>query len=98
MSENASSLHHYYFRVKKVCSQNGLGSSNKSEVVDQKNPQMKRIYNVEQVLAECGILASFSVIQKYKWNHRDHCPLWVVAQRVIKVAGLFFEITGKSKY
>jgi hypothetical protein len=58
---------------------------------------MKGIYNVEQVLAECCVLASFSVIQKYKRNYREHCPLAVVAQIGIKVAGICFEIIKKSK-
>ena len=59
---------------------------------------MKGIYNVEQVLAECGVLASFSVIQKHKWNHRYHCPFVVEAQVGIKLAGLGCEIIGEFMY
>ena len=75
-----------------------LSLYNKLEMQGQNDPQMNGIYNVEQVLAGCCVLASFSVIQKYKWNHRNHCPLAVHAQIVIKVAGLGCEIIVKSKY
>ena len=65
-----------------------LSLYNKLEMQGQNDPQMNGIYNIEQVLAGCCVLASFSVIQMYKWNHREHCPLAEVAQIGVKIAGI----------
>ena len=45
---------------------------------------MHRIDHIEQILAECCILTTFAVIQKYKGNNQNHAPLVVKAQMAVQ--------------
>ena len=52
----------------------------KQKFHNHEDPQMHRINHVEQVLGECGVFSSLSVVQQNQRNHQRHGPLIVEAQ------------------